>query len=493
MGLPRERVRLYALAVGVLLDRWQRHKGIGVSPRLAEVLKDERKLRTVLERVAYDAHRQLHPQAPRPAAGPGTGDLVQGDLLRRDLLALLEQPAYLGDAGLASEFLDYVDQRAGLLIGRGGSDGQDGQESGAQPHSYAFPHRTFQEYLAGCYLLAGRGVARTYREHAAEGDYWYLAGQLGAEELLYNRRRPEELLDLMYALCPAAEPRTAADWRAVTWCGQMATLPDRHEIEADTGHADGGSVFLQRLIPRLLHVMQADDLLPIERAEAGRALAKLGDPRVEVLDPLNIEWCDVPPGPFTMGSTGDDEKPQHSVEIGHPFQVSRYPVTNAQYAVFMREGGYAQAAYWREAAAAGWWKDSMFEGRFDSRPRAEPYDYGEPFGLPNHPVVGITWYEALAFTRWLTDYMQAHGCLAEGWRVTLPSEAEWEKAARGDDRRVYPWGDKLTPNHANYDRDRHRHDERRGLFCAGRQPLWRRGDERQCVGVDAQRVGRLSV
>ena len=195
VGLPRERVRLYALAVGVLLDRWQRHKGIGVSPRLAEVLKDERKLRTVLERVAYDAHRQLHTQPPQPAAGPGQADLVQGDLLRRDLLALLEQPAYLGDAGLASEFLDYVDQRAGLLIGRGGSDGKDGQDSGTQPQSYAFPHRTFQEYLAGCYLLAGRGVARTYREHAAEGDYWYLAGQLGAEELLYNRRRPEELLE----------------------------------------------------------------------------------------------------------------------------------------------------------------------------------------------------------------------------------------------------------------------------------------------------------
>ena len=462
VGLPRERVRLYDLAVGVLLDRWQRHKGIGVSARLADLLKDERKLRTVLERIAYDAHSQARRQKADP---------LRGDLLRGDLLALLEQGAYLGDAGLAGEFLDYVDQRAGLLIGRGGSDGQDG----ALPQSYAFPHRTFQEYLAGCYLLAGRGIARTYREHVAEGDYWYLAGQLGAEELLYNRRRPEELLDLLYALCPTAEPHSAAEWRALVWCGQMATLPDPHEIEADTGHGDGGTVFLTRLIPRLLRVMRESDLLPIERAEAGRALAHLGDPRVEVLDPLKIEWCDVPAGPFTMGNSDDpnaweDERPQHEQAIDYLFKVSRFPITNGQYSVFVNEGGYSHAPYWREAEAGGVWKAGMIESRYENKPRNQPFDLGEPFGLPNHPVVGVTWYEALAFTRWLTDYMQANGCLPEGWCVALPSEAEWEKGARDSDGREYPWGRELTPNHANYEKTGIDTSSAVGCFPLGASP-----------------------
>ena len=153
---------------------------------------------------------------------------------------------------------------------------------------------------------------------------------------------------------------------------------------------------------KLLEVMRAGpDMTPAVRVEAGRVLGVLGDPRVEVLDPLKIEWRDVPAGPFLMG-----EEELFSVEIGYPFKIARYPITNAQYAVFVREGGYGHAAYWREAAAAGRWKDGMIKGRFDDEPRDRPVNYVEPFGLPNHPVVGVTWYEALAFTRWLTDYMQ---------------------------------------------------------------------------------------
>ena len=186
IGLPRERVRLYNLAVDVLLRRWQKRKtgeqAMVPSPALADFLRDDLRLRATLERLAYEAHQQ----------GLRQGEAAE--LTRGRALELLERPEYLASAGLADEFLDYVDQRAGLLLGRGGDLGR--------PTTYAFPHRTFQEYLAGCYLAGQRDMARAYFAHAAQAD-WRLAALLGAEELLYNRRNQNALLDLAYRLCPS--------------------------------------------------------------------------------------------------------------------------------------------------------------------------------------------------------------------------------------------------------------------------------------------------
>ena len=67
---------------------------------------------------------------------------------------------------------------------------------------------------------------------------------------------------------------------------------------------------------------------------------------------------------------------------------------------------------------------------------------GGVFDLPNHPAVTVTWYEAHAFCNWLGKKLDM--------RIVLPSEAQWEKAARGPDGRTYPWGEKITPEHANY-------------------------------------------
>jgi len=454
VGLPKERVRLYGLAVQVLLTRWQKRKGFSVSPELATVLGDDLKLRALLERLAYEAHQG---QAERSRAA---------DLQRRDILVILEEPAYLADVGLAAEFLDYVDQRAGLLVGQGGVD-----EGGASK-TYTFPHRTFQEYLAGCYMVGEWDALGVYWRHAGEGDTWYLAAMLGAEELRYNRRSVKELLNLAYDLAPVDRPETEQEWRASLWSGQMAALFPPAEIRRVMQGPKSGAAYLERLVPRLVRILREEPLRAIERAEAGKALARLGDPRRGVGlrdDGLpDIVWCEVPAGPFLMGTREEDipdllkdlggerdwyesEVPQHEHEIRAPYGISRYPVTNAQFAAFVEVGGYGDERYWTQAAREEVWRGGKVKAWNDDEPREGPYDFGAPFNLPNHPVVGVTWYEAVAFCLWLTEQLRGRGELGPEEEVGLPTEPQWEKAARGADGCIYPWGAEADPEKANYD------------------------------------------
>src|SRR5262249_52444665 len=160
---------------------------------------------------------------------------------------------------------------------------------------------------------------------------------------------------------------------------------------------------------------------------AGNALNYLGDPRPGVGLGTNglpdIVWCQVPAGKFIMGNTtrtnklaADNERPQHQPELA-AFAISKYPISNTQFAAFVRDGGYTDQ--WRYCwTEAGWrWRTE--------RQRTGPDRYGDIYELPNHPIVGVVWYEALAFCNWLSAKL--------GQPVMLPSEVQWEKAARGTD------------------------------------------------------------
>ena len=384
VGLPRERVRLYHLAVEVLLRRWQKHK-VG-DAALAEFLKNDLKLRAVMESLAYAAHR-----ASTESGGTGT-------LLRKDAIELLDKDENLGSLQLAGEFLDYVDQRAGLLVGSGGEL--------SKPTAYSFPHRTFQEYLAGAYLAGQRDRVRTFCNHAAEGDGWDLAAQLAFEELFYNRRAAHELLDLAYQLGSTYKDGEQAE-RVFLWAGQISALVGREAIERDS-HPSGGKGYLEKLLPGLVNLL-GGSLHPIERAEAGRVLAKLGDPRVDVLTCEQMAFCPIPAGEFTFG----DGKAKKKIRL-EEYWIGKYPVTNAQFAQFVAAQGYANPDYWQEALKENYWSQEGFKGGWDNTPRTAPVDYGEPFSFPNHPVVGVSWYEALAFTRWLTEQLAGAGHFPNG-------------------------------------------------------------------------------
>ena len=151
----------------------------------------------------------------------------------------------------------------------------------------------------------------------------------------------------------------------------------------------------------------------------------------------------IPEGPFLMGSAKQDidrlleldrnievehlenEIPQREVYLS-AYLIDKYPVTNVQYKQFIESGGYTQRVIWSDA---GW------QQIIQSNP-LEGNDLDGVFhGEPDSPVVNISWYEAEAFAAWA------------GKR--LPTEAEWEKAARGTDGRIYPWGNEFDKTRLN--------------------------------------------
>jgi formylglycine-generating enzyme required for sulfatase activity len=184
------------------------------------------------------------------------------------------------------------------------------------------------------------------------------------------------------------------------------------------------------------------------------------------------------------------------VDIPYDYWLGRFPVTNAQFETFVQAGGYGVERYWSEAKAVNRWRPSeVRDWRNEWRDR--PREYVEPFNLANHPVVGVTWYEALAFTRWLTERWQAAGRLPENWQIRLPTEAEWEKAAKGglsvpvkavvapmrtemeqgvameenlNRRRRNPWGEGTEGGQANYAQSGIGNTSAVGSFPAGRGP-----------------------
>ncbi|GAB4546603.1 MAG: hypothetical protein Fur002_21850 [Anaerolineales bacterium] len=108
------------------------------------------------------------------------------------------------------------------------------------------------------------------------------------------------------------------------------------------------------------------------------------------------------------------EQPQHTVELSEYF-IGKYPVTNREYQAFVRDAKYKPPS--------GWEGDQF------------PAEKG------GHPVVNVSWEDASAYCKWLSEKTKKN--------YRLPTEAEWEKAARGEDGRIYPWGNAFDPKKAN--------------------------------------------
>ena len=144
-----------------------------------------------------------------------------------------------------------------------------------------------------------------------------------------------------------------------------------------------------------------------------------------------LQWCDIPHGVVTISSiVGADEDFGEMTEQVDNFVMSKYPVTNAQFSIFAQaEDGYRNPRWWDFSDHARRWF-GLRKGVAGSR-----------FSGGEGPRENVNWYEAMAFANWLAGLLKM--------KITLPTVAQWQRAAKGDDDRYFPWGDEYDEEHCN--------------------------------------------
>jgi len=139
-----------------------------------------------------------------------------------------------------------------------------------------------------------------------------------------------------------------------------------------------------------------------------------------------FDWIEIPGGEGILKTN----KANHTLDIPkESYRIAKYPVTNRQYGHFVELDGYSTDK---------WWTKQGIEAREKYQWTEPRYWKEEDFAGADKPVVGISWYEAVAFCLWLSD--------VTGEWIMLPTEAQWQYAAQGTDGRIYPWGDILRGN-----------------------------------------------
>lgn len=310
----------------------------------------------------------------------------------------------------ARGFLIVAHQRSGLFVE-------------VEPEIYAFSHQNFREYLAATAL-----VNRTDKKMVAavlaqaENSWWHEVILLAAAHERLSAERREMLLEEMLAA------------GAVVLAGQCAV---------DAG-ARLPAPMKQEVIERLYQQMTDAAVPPQARAVAGEALDALG----WLPDDFH-RWIRCPA----------------RADSRHDLLVMKYPLTNAQFEQFMADGGYDNPAYWGKEESEGWqWRINPPDYRQkQGQKEVAESEYWQDTRLgrerPGYPVVGISWYEAVAYMAWLTELLRrvregdelpdaqyaliADLVIAGATDVRLPTETEWVTIAGGEEQNRYPW-DKVT-------------------------------------------------
>jgi formylglycine-generating enzyme required for sulfatase activity len=397
--LPRDRPQLYERVLSMLLGRWDSLRGgDNLATAIGHPNWDSGRIRVVLDELSYVAHREA-------TSADGHGRISRA-MLRDKLIEFFKNAGLPRYADAAERCLEYFQQRSGLLLP---DDEHD---------SFMFAHLTLQEHCAGCYLVSQRSAVDDVMSHRND-DRFREPIFLGLGMLQEDKQGWLLIEKVLNRLISRDETYSQAKY-TVRWQRDLI-LAAEIGIDRSWERLKELGVDTQPILIALQHglveILESNPpfLSVKNRVYAGTLLAAIGDPRPGVctLEPV---WCEVPSGPFLMGSNSglSNEKPEHIVNVS-AFRISKYAITNWQYQQFIRSTKHPES---REA-------------------------HNKSFSQSNQPVVGISWRDATSFCAWLSKQL--------GYEIRLPTEAEWEKAACGTFTFVigYPWGSQWDESKAN--------------------------------------------
>ncbi|CAG1005926.1 Serine/threonine-protein kinase Pkn1 [Phycisphaerales bacterium] len=401
-GVPEDPRHLHANVVTDAIARW---------------LSDDNELGSLKAYVGIPYLRKQDMEECLAAAAHRAFEAHGGCSISKAELMDVIAPYLGGDCGKAQRLCDYVDVNAGVLRR------VDGR--------YEFPQR-LQEYLVGKWLASQPDFPSAAADLlVAEPEKWGRALERALQVVT-----PEVGILAVEMVGDMVEMREGQSQRAlVAAASGLVRLHQR--LKHSRPHQTRVTERIAQGLVRLLGSTSEEWRL---RVEAGNVLGRLGDVREGVLSELpalaripdGVVWLD----PDSSGAETEGFK----YAVKYDYWMNRYLVTQAQYYLFLQEN--ADHPMPVGDRSYGW-----MQGKY-------------PSGLANHPVVLVSWYDAVAYCEWITVRWRLAGIVPAGYVARLPTEPEWLLAARGAvtlpngvanrwPRRAYPWGELADPECGN--------------------------------------------
>ena len=430
---PQNRTRIYEEAIKLILGRWNEESFESTSEISA--------IREALEQAAFSGMVHLMGQSK-----------YSGDI-----------SAYIIDAFTQKfpekkivEYVKSVSEKTGIIIQNNDT-------------KYSFALQSLMEYLAACYIAREIDVAEFIEANESKLVSWQEVIVFAVTKMAMERMGIA--VAILYKLVKTDyQSKNKIDPERILITGIVA-----QELLCESNNSEL-LLFKERIQSWLRRYVCDKSIHYRLRFEIGNLLGRLGDDRPGVgikricnIEYPDIKWVLIPAGISEFGSPEGHINSVHSMNVDE-FLISAFPITNEQFGLFVKNG-YTIKEYWTDE---GWaWvngeDEKYFTNEIDGRyteerrkqyelwlgsrhsdKRKEPFWWQDhPWNISNRPVVGITWYEAVAYCNWmniecrqqLMSVLSAED--AKDALICLPTLEEWEKAARGPKCTRYPWGNSL--------------------------------------------------